>query len=1137
MRIRFGFSLQSWLLIWGFASVCHCASRLSGNASLLPDNSVEFHRELPVNNTTSKFGSDVVGINASVRLLIKVQTNKSSERRNDPHSPHSAQSGHQPVHDVSRSRFGDNNVTQSNASGEQKTPIQPDLSSPANQQSATDASLKYERDRIFSEESSESSSGTTTTEQRGPGDLTANGSKEAAESGDAHPTSQANCSNITADERVQLLVDFSTTVLENEHIVVFDSYYSENARHNFVKAALGVTSAHRWQILPRDNILSSHPSDFDVIRISSDYHDAVENLEGHPCVKRVTPHKKLTRSLKFVSDEDGEGQDVSEDGQEGGEPCGDGTDQPCDMQKFQTMRGKDRRSLSLGAAFWHSPVRHKGRKLMRSASAAQITSALQAETLWDLGFSGVGVKVAIFDTGLAEDHPHFKKGRIKDRTNWTNEKTLDDGLGHGTFVAGVISSYRECLGFAPDADLYIFRVFTNKQVSYTSWFLDAFNYAIMKKINILNLSIGGPDFMDQPFVDKVWELTANKVILVSAIGNDGPLYGTLNNPADQMDVIGVGGINFDNQIAKFSSRGMTTWELPRGYGRVKPDIVTYGSSVRGSALRGGCRTLSGTSVASPVVAGAVTLLMSTMVNHPNIVNPASMKQALMSSARRLPDTNMFEQGQGKLDLVKAYQILREYKPQVTLHPSYIDLTECPYMWPYCSQPIYYGGMPTIVNITILNGMGVTGKFRDKLLWEPFTPQFGGYLEVALQYSQTVWPWSGFLAVSISVAKHGANWEGIAQGQITLTIESPPEEGETEPRLSTVKLPIKAKIIPTPPRNKRLLWDQYHNLRYPPGYFPRDNLRMKNDPLDWNGDHIHTNFKDLYLHLRSAGYFIEVLGAPYTCFDATQYGVLLLVDPEEEYFPEEVTKLKRDIDNGLSIIVFADWFNVTVMKKIKFFDENTRQWWMPDTGGANIPALNELLSPWNMAFGDGVFEGDFKIGSHEMYYASGTSIIRFPKDGLLVVENLKDQGYEVDSGVSVSAANVPVLGIYQTQTPVREDNTTVPSGRIVLYGDSNCIDGSHMQKDCFWLLDALLEYTIHGNVPPILEERKSSLTLAAELELPERMEGNHLYRYSKVLGNHPVGSQSRVLPVCPHLVWAQSHPLNQSAPIIQNVETL
>lgn len=134
--------------------------------------------------------------------------------------------------------------------------------------------------------------------------------------------------------------------------------------------------------------------------------------------------------------------------------------------------------------------------------------------------------------------------------------------------------------------------------------------------------------------------------------------------------------------------------------------------------------------------------------------------------------------------------------------------------------------------------------------------------MALSYSPVLWPWAGYLAVSISVAKKAAAWEGVAQGHIMVTVASPAENDVSAPLMllvfslvscgspdatllsgllqsevggeliSTVKLPIKVKIVPTPPRSKRVLWDQYHNLRYPPGYFPRDNLRMKNDPLDW-----------------------------------------------------------------------------------------------------------------------------------------------------------------------------------------------------------------------------------------------------------------------------------------------------------------
>lgn len=73
---------------------------------------------------------------------------------------------------------------------------------------------------------------------------------------------------------------------------------------------------------------------------------------------------------------------------------------------------------------------------------------------------------------------------------------------------------------------------------------------------------------------------------------------------------------------------------------------------------------------------------------------------------------------------------------------------------------------------------------------------------------------------------------------------------------------------------------------------------------------------MYQHLRSSGYYVEVLGEPYTCFNGANYGALLVVDPEEEYFAEEIVKIENDIANyNLSVIIFADWYNVSVMKKV------------------------------------------------------------------------------------------------------------------------------------------------------------------------------------------------------------------------------
>ena len=95
---------------------------------------------------------------------------------------------------------------------------------------------------------------------------------------------------------------------------------------------------------------------------------------------------------------------------------------------------------------------------------------MQADILWERGVTGSGVRVAIFDTGLSKTHPHFK--RIRERTNWTNEKTLDDELGHGTFVAGVIGNvifmfsmiFDDFTDFQDFRDLTDFKVFRDFHV-------------------------------------------------------------------------------------------------------------------------------------------------------------------------------------------------------------------------------------------------------------------------------------------------------------------------------------------------------------------------------------------------------------------------------------------------------------------------------------------------------------------------------------------------------------------------------------------------------------------------------------------------------------------------------------------------
>jgi membrane-bound transcription factor site-1 protease len=483
------------------------------------------------------------------------------------------------------------------------------------------------------------------------------------------------------------------------------------------------------------------------------------------------------------------------------------------------------------------------------------------------GFSGYGVKVAVFDTGLSKNHPHFSE---YERYDWTDEGTLDDFLGHGTFVSGVIGgkSYESCPGIAPDVELHIFRIFTKSQKAYTSWFLDAFNMAIFLGIDVLNLSIGGPDHMDFPFTSKIDEMAANGIIVVSAIGNDGPLWGSANNPADQSSVIGVGGWQSGNLVSRHSSRGMTTWEFPSGVGRMKPDLLAPSVKVVSSSHEtplGSCRVLSGTSVANPIVTGAVALLLSaadSSRSRKQLSNVAAMKQILMSSADQLvgddsnPAPSICEQGAGLLNIDKAYEKVIQHVPHVSLWPSRLSNQpkDCPYLWPFCSQQLFVSSEPVLANITILNSVSRVGHIL-RIRWSEHSTEFGesdsvdevtlppiedlldqtreldspahhlvtlrgAVLAVRVETNRIVWPWVGYLAVAITVNPSVNDYVGHVSGSLSILVGD--GTGVAGSALHEASLTVSVSVTKRPPRERRVLWDVFHSLSYPSPYVPNDN---------------------------------------------------------------------------------------------------------------------------------------------------------------------------------------------------------------------------------------------------------------------------------------------------------------------------
>ncbi|AZU61901.1 S8 family peptidase [Neobacillus mesonae] len=229
---------------------------------------------------------------------------------------------------------------------------------------------------------------------------------------------------------------------------------------------------------------------------------------------------------------------------------------------------------------------------------------IQAPQVWEKT-KGQGITIAILDTGCDVTHPDLKD-RIIGGRNFTNDDKGNQDIymdynGHGTHVAGTVAATENqmgVVGVAPEANLLIVKVLDRHGSGQYEWIIKGIHFAIEQKVDIISMSLGGP--ADVPALhEAIQKAVTNNILVVCAAGNEGDGQDStdeLGYPGAYNEVISVGAINLERSISEFSNSNK---EL---------DLVAPGENILSTYLNGKFARLSGTSMATPHVSGALALI-------------------------------------------------------------------------------------------------------------------------------------------------------------------------------------------------------------------------------------------------------------------------------------------------------------------------------------------------------------------------------------------------------------------------------------------------------------------------------------------------------------------------------------------------
>ena len=219
------------------------------------------------------------------------------------------------------------------------------------------------------------------------------------------------------------------------------------------------------------------------------------------------------------------------------------------------------------------------------------------EPVHSLNHTGKGIKIGLLDTGIDYTHPELATNYKGGYDFVNNDNSPMDDNGHGTHVAGIIAAAKDgkgVVGIAPDAEIYALKVSDENGEGSFSGLVKGISWSVEHDMDIVSMSLTGEG--GSKALKKAIEIAYNEhnITLVAAVGNG---KGDVLYPAAYKEVIGVGSVSENNTLSSFSRTGNEV------------ELVAPGNEIKSTATGGGYRLLSGTSMATPFVTGAIALML------------------------------------------------------------------------------------------------------------------------------------------------------------------------------------------------------------------------------------------------------------------------------------------------------------------------------------------------------------------------------------------------------------------------------------------------------------------------------------------------------------------------------------------------